>query len=277
MPGFTYFVQGGPNKTGRDILADMGLAHAFDAASSVQPSPVIGKGPSGEPGTIYFDDSIVRTTKLPRINATDAQYHPDRQKWRVMLQPEEGPWAGKVWVGYVTDKKPQPADLVRSSMLDGELVTLGDDNDWHVPVARHNLEENGQLVYRVRFPCVAKYQGGEWVETDVVARYRSLWAIACTWYDFQTLKFRELLLESAGKSVEDLPEEQQKSIPKFTFDNMASWAVEVLRVNYVSMGPTEIEILELFDTDRIGKVLDALVELETFFDWTLKKNDGLKP
>jgi hypothetical protein len=73
-----------------------------------------------------------RTGALVATCPGSAEYFPEFQRWvRHSGTPEMG-----VMLGIDTSQRPKPADLVRETVHPGHLVTLGDKQEWEIPVAR---------------------------------------------------------------------------------------------------------------------------------------------
>lgn len=73
-----------------------------------------------------------RTGALAAPCAGSAEYFPEAQRWaRISGDDEAG-----VWLGVETGARLNPADLARETQRPGHRVTLGDGQEWEIPVAR---------------------------------------------------------------------------------------------------------------------------------------------
>jgi hypothetical protein len=140
------------------------------------------------------------------------------------------------WVGFNSEAPPGPADLVRRKSLDGHRVELADGQQWLVPVARA-VDGSSRLPQRL------SWDGRTWAPGDVLPRYAELFAAACRAWDS--------IFGAAmdGEAITLLTEE-------------ADVAALALACNY-RIGPAEISLLGLFDTDSQAEVIKALL------DWPL--------
>lgn len=144
MSGIMVFLPGYAGDE-RDELARRGLADLFDNTVSTIFSPVA-KGPDGGPGkhVIFYSQFLPDT---PRC------YEPALQEWKPA--PKSGDLeSGRYWLGYVRGAKPEPGELVRREVCDGEPVILRDGNSWTVPIAdfmpkRLTIDADGREVREV--------------------------------------------------------------------------------------------------------------------------------
>lgn len=170
-------------------------------------------------------------------DAKGVGYFADAQTW---LQAP----GSEFWIGYTTDDPPGPDDLARAKQIAGHEVELGDEKRWLVPVARA-LDGTSPLPRRLAF------DGKQWAPGDILARYTDLFGEAC--------RVWELI---AGASDEEV-----------TISDECGIAVMALAVNY-RLGPVEISMLGLFDTQTEAEVLKALVDWPTFEAFKKKLASG---
>ncbi len=220
----------GVKVVGRKMALELGLAYGLDGPG-VTSTEVL--GPDQEQGCVFV------------LNGGAAQrclYKKKEQTW------ERYPGHEKLWLGYVTEEPPGPRDLARAKQLAGHDVELGDEREWHVPVAR-GLGGDSPL------PARLKWDGKDWAEGDIQPRYAELFGGACRAWD--------TLLAKAG-------EEQ----PLKTMTEECDLAVRALAVNY-RMGPAEISLLGLFDETTEASVIGALVDLPAYWEFKKKQEaDG---
>ena len=241
MAGFLYYIPG-IDKADHDVLYKHGLAYAF---SELKGNPTVNRvigGPDDGDGVV-----------IPGIGCTDHRYKKDAQTWRK--------YKG-IYVGYWNEQKPGPSDLQRADALNGHKVTLGDGNQWIVPVARQINDVDGRITASCALPSrIGWDEDGAWVMGDVVQKYFELWNTAQAFWD-------QLTEQTPG----DL--NQDKAIITFDFAGGNDAAVMVLQCNY-HISPREIDLLELFDIDSAGNVLRALVDWPSFLDCLQKKRNEL--
>lgn len=148
-----------------------------------------------------------------------------------------------VWCGFNPTSPPAPEDLARKEQIGGHDVRLADGNVWHVPVAR---AVNGATS----LPRRLKWDGTDWKPGDVLPQYRDLFAGACAVWD-------ALVEQDAGE---------------ITFNDECGLAVTALAINY-RLGPAEVSLLGLFDTESEGEVAKALIDWPTLEEYLKKKRD----
>lgn len=135
MSGFLYFVPHVREAPSAQRLIELGLADAAHRdCGRVLPGHSNnavndGKGPGGAGGWIVGPVGEV------------SPYQPAAQTW----VPGE-----RWWLGFWNERKPTPADLLRTDWQRGTEVTLGDGQGWTVPVAKLQ-------------PGVLRFEGGKWV------------------------------------------------------------------------------------------------------------------
>jgi len=152
----------------------------------------------------------------------------------------------KIWIGYDPDQKfPGPSELKREQTFGGHEVKLADGNKWIVPVARA-LDGTTPLPRRLR------WDGSEWTPSDVLPQYVDLFDKACALWD-------GLMAAAVNPEAET----------GFTFSQECDVAAHALALNY-RVGPAEISILGLFDTQSEIEIAKAIVDWPTFEQ--IKKN-----
>lgn len=143
----------------------------------------------------------------------------------------EYPGNDGLWLGYDQADVPGPEDLVRSEQQWGHAVQLADGRLWTVPVARL---VDGQPA----LPRRLSWDGTAWTEGEILERYASLFAAACRLWDALAVNGRVELDESCDV------------------------ATSALAVNY-RIGPAEISLLGLFDTESHAAVVKAMIDWPT--------------
>lgn len=258
MPGFLYFLPG-PSQPSAAEWRAAGLGYAFDASPAVRGCT---GGPGGQNGAILAD---------PRTPAEEVGYFPDRQTWRQLHVPRSTvhrppstpacpPTAA--YVGY--SALPSPQDLARPEQLRGHWLTLLDERQWLVPVARAYTEEDGDLRWFHNVPQVLELDdAGRWQPGRVTARYAALWELACRWDEASMQAVLSATQEDAGPVT-----------VAFDFQDTVDAAVQVLAANY-RLGPTEASLLGILAPHLAREILNAVVDLPTRLAWAEKKTAGL--
>ena len=149
-------------------------------------------------------------------------------------------------VGHWQAAAVRPADLLRDKPLAGHLVELADGYEWLSPMARSHAEESARIVWRHALPRGVALNPFEkdqeqrkWQPGPVLPRYRRLWDLGLAWWDVRM---------AAGTDA------------RFDFNGLYAAAAECLSANY-RLGPDEITLLGLFDSDSAESILDALIDL----------------
>jgi hypothetical protein len=133
-----------------------------------------------------------------------------------------------VWVGF--GEKPGPDQLARKTQRPGYLIELGDENQWQIPIA---IMENGATPFARKL----KWDGAEWKQGDIDDRFREIYS-------------------HAGRILEILNGDDDEAL---TFAETAEIATAALALNY-RVGPDEISMLGLFDTEKVNLISFALVD-----------------
>lgn len=226
MSVIMYFLPGRRELVGLKQVGELGLDYAFDGPSITSREVI--NGPEGAAGIIFA------------CGDGDVRYKLEKQTW----EPYPGKLddAGKpaLWYGYWTDDPPGPDYFARKGQFDGHLVKLGDGQQWLVPVARRI---DGTTV----LPRSMSWRGDDerWGPGEVIPVYRELFSQACRLFD--------TLLAAASKA-----EEGDMSV-EMTFNEEADICAIALAANY-RLGPAEISLLNLFDTQTEPEVAFALVD-----------------
>lgn len=98
-------------------------------------------GPDGKCGTIFYWQ-----------HGQQNGYFPDLQTWVPAVESAGLP-ADRYWVGIQNASRPQPREMERHDRCDGQLLVLGDNQQWLVPSAsriphRLRLNKKGKAEYQ---------------------------------------------------------------------------------------------------------------------------------
>lgn len=169
-------------------------------------------------------------------------FYPSEQSWQRI------PGLTGVWIGRYKKDAIKPSDLERPKMLPGHAVELGDGQTWTVPTARAYVEQNGELLAACALPTRSVLgDDGQWQSGKVLDRYAELWAVAT--------RTRDALLGQ---------------VSDFGFAEMHRAATLALAANYF-VGAVECAILELFNEETVGRILQALIDMPHVEEWLKKK------
>lgn len=164
MRSFIYFL---PNYQAGlptpEVIGRHGLEYALagrDATGAALEFPGVIEGAPNGSGT------------LVTLKGADHEMDAARGREGVLWQEADG---GRYWVGAVRDRMPGPEDLARGDALGGQLVRMGDGQQWSVPVA-HPCRGCGSvpLSYGVNAdgtPRVAHAPGYDTLLADANAAY----------------------------------------------------------------------------------------------------------
>lgn len=234
MAGFLYFLPGDADRFSRQRLADAGLL-GLVRVEGLTERGVRSGGPDGGSGMV-----IVPRPELAEGLAATPGYFPAAQIW------EQSP-DGKYWVGYEREQPPRPLDLGRAEVVDGHAVTLGDGNEWLIPVGR--LAMGGtRFEKRLRLG-----PAGEWV-SEVLPAYHELVE--------QAERIHAFLLAGDGEASMDDAE-------------AIDLAVRLLTLNY-RIGRLEASALGLLTTRCVGKVLEAFIDVPSIVQISQAMSDAQK-
>jgi hypothetical protein len=235
MAGFVYYLPGASLPLGSEDIANAGLAYAF-AGEKAPLKITTTAGPEGQgPGIVLAAHDYV---------AAKAGYK-DGQTWRRVPKTD-------AWVGMYPDDRPGPDDLAAKQQVPGHYITLGDGNDWLIPVARAVAPQDGRLVGYCALPhTIDCDDDGNWTAETVVVKYAPLWNIA------------ERFLDSVLNSQEDGED-------IFNFQGMTDAALIALATNY-RLGRAEVGLLGIFDVYNTLQLLGAVIDSPTSTEWIKKK------
>ena len=235
MAGFLYFIPEQVEPPELEKLRAGGLAYAFEKSPTYR--EVKGAGPSGVPGMILAADAGEGTELIG--------FYPARQTWR--KHP-----AGKAWVGYWNDHRPEPTDLQRRDLLTGHMVRLGDGHEWLIPCARRWVDQGGDLRWRNALPhALGVDDDGLWTRRTLLPEYNRLWA--------HTEKFYAV--------YESLADETPATM---TDDEFMEATLAVLSANY-RVAAIEVDMLGLLIETRVGDILISSIDVPTISEWVKKK------
>lgn len=239
MTGFLYFVPDRSAGLSNADIQTIGLGHAFEGGVRQQS---VSAGPSGGPGVILADETSVEPARV--------RYSSGEQTWR------EAPFG---WVGRWNADAIGPRDLLRKASIAGHFVELSDGNQWLCPATRAWGMEDSEIRWCHTLPrSMVLGADRKWTQGDVVPRYRKLWDLGVSWW------------QSRVASSE--AEHQVGETIHVAIDDPFAAAVECLAANY-RVGPEEVALLGLFESNSDHRILDALVDLSSLvrLDEELKK------
>ncbi len=246
MAGICYFIPGAGKISIQQVKA-LGLGYAFDDGCAQCGA---NDGPSKCAGVVIANQA----TKPDRLG-----YYRQQQTWIKANQ-------GAYWVCVNSDgDKPKPARLEREEMVSGHNVTLGDGNEWLIPVVR-SIVRGSQLPYRHILD-----ENGKWT-TRPMDVYVSL--------SDQAERFAALILGSVQPLDEETDEEPAAEMTKNESRNLA---IDAIGVNY-RIGPWEISQLELLTDRTIYNINKAVIDFPSILamskaidDAKAKKNTAQTP
>lgn len=260
MAGFLYYAKGWDAPVTRKQVEAWGLGYAFDAEP--QDAEAIA-GPSGL-GRVF---AMLRTMPGKPLQAMKAP----EQTWELLLPANET--RPELHVGYWSDSRPTPEDLVRSELVESWPVVLEDGNTWQVPVA---MEKQGAGRFRRSLPCKMRYEPRleppGWVFGEIEQKYAGLWEIAerfDDWIHNAVLDTDDAMvtqgLEPESDDAFDLPA---------TYPRLHEDATYSLATHYrVNQG--EVSLLGLFSANNTKSgamdVLAALIDTQTLVAIEKKK------
>lgn len=216
-----------------------GLGHHFDADDAVVARQVPGFESGGEKRAGIV---VARAKTIPERRVG---YYPTTQRWRRMTGKGLAA-SGRLWVGRDLELS-SPGILARPDPLPGHRVELGDGREWIVPIARQFLEADG-----VTAPCsvvpraMTLDESGEWVQGDVVDRWRTLWTIGEFWAEAMGTLARKAAKGSAAQG--------------YNYAELADRAVEALGSSY-RIGRDEAALLGLITQETAVEILHAVIDM----------------
>lgn len=260
MPGLLYFLPDQGRGVKLPDLQTIGLGYAFER----NPTPrECQRGPDGHKGVVVVDPSGFQETHL-------IGYFPEKQAWR-KIPPHPSVVSApscsiEAYVGVYRDPPPTPAELLRRRTLRGHLVTLGDGQQYEIPVARGWSDDEEDPGWYMALPQATDLdEEGNWTRGGVVAAYAPLWDVALRWWD-------AMVAAEEGSEQEDAEgtEEEGKGL-EFEFAQLNDAALLALSTNY-RLGKAEVALLGLFSTGVPQAILQATVDWPTLTGWLKKKH-----
>lgn len=229
MSSFLYFVPGLDKPASLEDAASAGVAYAFESKGRLQCAPINGRTPTGSPGMLLFDQQ--------RLGAAPPGYRPDEQTWRKIPGSE-------TWAGFYKEHRPTPESLARSEQLTGELLNLGDGQQWLAPQLKVFAGEQG---FQPAYPLIADLdENGNWVSggaSPASAKMEKL--------------FERLMDGMAGEGLS-------------TNDGL-DMACQLLAINY-AIDRVEAAMLRLLETNEtLGRILRVASDWDAAMEWAKKK------
>jgi hypothetical protein len=237
MAGFLYWFPERKNVTPAEFAK--ALPYAFEEGVSFDTRGVA-SGPDGLAGKIC-------TTG----DAAACLFKKDAQTWRKIpgTKTGEGDAERWLWVGmYNNEHMPKATDLVRKSPLPGKDVIL--KNGWriHIPIALSQNPETSQFLYPL--PKELRLtDDGDWQPITIEKRYEKLWIVAWEWF-CSTFDFQGSAKD--GKIT-------------VTYNDLFGGACEAIAANY-RMKDAEADLLRCLDQTIAGNILNAVCDIELFFE-----------
>ena len=243
MSGFIYYISGATEGAATDtkMIQAAGLGHAL-----------------GGPDAAPFARVVTVIANRKNVDAQFLKYDPKQttQTWKRIKAPDPVAKTPGVWVGYTNASPPTPADLIRQKGLKGHQVTLLDGAAWWVPAAISWADDDDSLAWLGALPRRSTIDDvtGEWVEGDIIAKYKFLWTIAEQW---MTSRDGALVTDNTDGTASFA----------MTYTQFLDDAISALAFNY-HIGRHECDVLGLLNTAEAMAVLDAVIDLPTFEAWT---------
>ena len=207
-------------------------------------------GPDGAAGLILATDG----------EGVVADYEPDRQTWTEIPATLHAHHDGAVYLGLPKDptERPGPAELLRNrnETVDGYPVTLGDGNEWTVPLAR-------VFPAGTRLPESLGIGPDGAVVRAILPKY-----IAAS-------RDAERIFDCIRDDYGILPDDVDRPAP-IEDDEAFHLAAAALAINY-RIGPVEASALGLLTTNNTSTVLMAFCDMPGFLnarEADAKKNAG---
>ena len=112
----------------QETLREIGCGPLLDKTVAAMKVDATVEGPNVDQGSLFY----VEQPGSPRkpIVSVDIKL----QTWSEAARSNDLE-RGRYWLGYWTDNPPQPEDLQRDRLCDGQLVELADGRQWAIPVA----------------------------------------------------------------------------------------------------------------------------------------------
>lgn len=207
-------------------LLEAGLGYVFEPETSARTktpfTPIsVTNGPDGQHGLIVS------------LSDEHIGYYKDKQTWKQEFGAD-------YWVGMWTDpaKRPTPESLARENQIKGQWLRLADGHDWLLPMARHWVEFDGDVISQRTLPTrLTRNSDGEWVPGEVKERYRELWRLAEDYVE-------GCIAEGCFREIDNL-------------------VIECLKTNY-RISAIEIDLLGLHEDQLCEKAPMVLLDLNSF-------------
>jgi hypothetical protein len=155
-----------PDATGcsPDLMREVGLEDLLDGGTSLTACEVTA-GPAGRRGVCFwFGDH------------PHPGFHKDDQLWTPCTPRGDKP-AGRFWMGQARNLPPLPREMQRTEILaGGQFATLGDGNEWLIPVPRrlpsiYGLDELGRPTRKVK-SIYRDWQERAWEYWEIVVAWK---------------------------------------------------------------------------------------------------------
>jgi len=242
-------------------LQAAGLDYCFSEKTPRTPRYVNANGPDGGDGCVVAQENLMPLAKII--------YNGPKQIWRKIPN-------STTWVGMYPDDKPTPHILERESCIEGEIITMG-GAEWLVPIARGlsiEGESLDELRYVCKLPMVAGLdeESGDWTRDQVDAAYALLWNAALEYWDVREHNIKEVM--DAKEVGADEPDEDEPQKIVFNYQNQNDSALIALATNY-RVSKMEVVLLGLFTDDTTARILEVLVDADTWRRWLKKKIDAV--
>lgn len=211
----------------RAVLRERGLGDVFADVPFEQQSlwELPGRGPGDAPGCLLCYQAP--SGAVPRRLG----YYPDEQTWQPVGD------GSLLWIGIDSAEPPKPEEMARPQRVRGYALSLGDGNEWAIPVVRRHDPDHPTLL-----PCAfTRDAAGRQVET-VRNAYRPHW---------------EAFRQAAEWVYGGMPAE---SIGR---EEVVDLAVRAIGINY-RFGWQEQNALQVIDSENYLTIVAAAVDLPSF-------------
>jgi hypothetical protein len=166
-------------------------------------------------------------------------YEPAKQTWSKRFGLSS-------WVGTWNDRPVSPASLARSPLLDGNLVTLLDNQQWQIPLLRKWHETDAAFEFGNQMPRVMQRSQttGRFVLGAVIPKYRELW---------------DLSLKIADSMFAQLAQTESATLDE---SEVEEFVCAVLAANY-RVDADVISHLQLLTAELSGAIVRAALDWDT--------------